>query len=57
MKNNQHIRFKGFPIVKEIKAKGIEKVNIHDPNFDKPLSNLERDYNEKQTGILIFKVN
>lgn len=56
MQNNQHIRFHGYPKVKEIRTSSVEKVDLNDPNFYKPLNHIERDYNEQPKGILIFKI-
>jgi len=42
----QTIREDGFPKVKEIKSGVKFKTNVKDPNFDLPLSNLEKTYND-----------
>ena len=33
------------------------KVDVHDPNFNKPLSELNKDYSQKENhGIIHFKI-
>lgn len=45
MQENQIIRADGYPKIKDFSRmkRQIEKVDIHDPNFHKPLSNLEKE--------------
>ena len=46
----------GFPKISEISLNRKRvKIDAKDPNFDKPISALTKEY-YNQTGILIFKV-
>ena len=47
----------GFPKVKDLSiGKNIDKIDINDPNFDKPISVMEKDFKRKQNLILNFKI-
>lgn len=45
-----------YPIIKTISGRRYRnKPNVHDPNYDKPISELNKTYPLKH-GVLIFKV-
>lgn len=48
----------GFPKIVEISLRKTTPphTNPKDPKFDEPVSKMEKDYNKKGKGILIFKV-
>jgi len=47
----------GFPKIKDLSiGKKIDKIDINDPNFDKPVSAMEKDFKRKQNLILNFKI-
>ncbi len=47
----------GFPKIKDLSiGKQVEKIDINDPNFDKPVSAMEKDFIRKQNLILNFKI-
>ena len=43
-----------YPKIKVISGRCfVEKINIHDPNFDRPISELEKEYPDLENRIII----
>ena len=55
---NKNLEKTKYPIIVEIIANRNQRfVDVHDPNFDKPLSELSKDYNSKGFVKLVTKIS